>query len=121
MSPDTRHRSGAFKHARPENGPPARTPHPATSLTDPAADVGAPEPLLTATHLARIIPRSPGCLRDWARDGRIPCVRVGRSLFFRLSEVEACLLNASRHGEPTRSGADAVDIQNIPNSICQKE
>ena len=121
MSVTTPHRFRTSRRARPADGPPPGTPHPATFLSDPAADVGAPEPLLTAKHLARIIPRSPGCLRDWARDGRIPCVRVGRSLFFRLSEVEACLLEPCRHGEPTRSGAGAVDIQNIPNSICQKE
>lgn len=50
-----------------------------------------PDRLLTAREVAQIVPRSERTIRAWAQSGLLLSVRIGRGVFFRLSDVEALL------------------------------
>lgn len=60
--------------------------------TEPVSDqISAGEPLLDSAGLARYLGVPASWLSQAARDGRVPCVRVGRRVRFRRSEIEAAL------------------------------
>ncbi len=49
------------------------------------------EQLLTARQLAELLGFAAGTVVDWAETGKVPALKVGGRLRFRLSEVEAWL------------------------------
>jgi excisionase family DNA binding protein len=49
------------------------------------------EPLLSADEAAALLTIHPNTLRLWARNGRIPCIRMGRRIAFRASQLNAWL------------------------------
>ena len=54
------------------------------------------EPLLTATQVSELLGGIPAkTVLQYARDGRLPCVRIGRHVRFVRSELE-CALAARR-------------------------
>ena len=50
-----------------------------------------PEPLLTSAQLAELTQIGDTTVEAWARQGTIPCIRAGKALRFRYSEVLAAL------------------------------
>jgi excisionase family DNA binding protein len=53
------------------------------------------EALLTAEQVAPLLNLQPDALRAQVRRGVVPAVRMGRSLRFRLSEIQAALRPAA--------------------------
>lgn len=49
------------------------------------------ERLLTADEAIRLIPIHRNTLLLWARLGKVPCIRLGRRVFFRASDLNRCL------------------------------
>src|SRR5260370_6529985 len=47
------------------------------------------EPLLTSVDAARLLSLHPVTLLRWAREGRIPHLRLGRKVMFRASELSS--------------------------------
>ncbi|SEB55089.1 helix-turn-helix domain-containing protein [Terriglobus roseus] len=45
------------------------------------------EPILNADEASSLLGLHPVTLRRWAREGRVPCHRVGRRLSFRSTEL----------------------------------
>lgn len=60
------------------------------------------EPLLSLTELTKALGRPRGWIWRLASTGQIPCARIGRSYYFRLSAVEAWL--ASQATAPAPAG-----------------
>ena len=76
-----------------------------TSHDTPARghDGGEADRLITTSELAERLGVTSDTIRKWTREGRIPCLRVGRkTLRFDLAAV----LDALGYGEP-RDGGDA--------------
>ena len=53
------------------------------------------EPLLAAVNAARLLSLHPVTLLRWAREGRIPHLRLGRKVMFRASELNFWLASAT--------------------------
>jgi excisionase family DNA binding protein len=68
-------------------------PHrPADRVAPPASPVGLErEPLRSADYIAEIVDIPQKTVLQYARDGRLPCVRIGKHVRFRVSEVDAAL------------------------------
>lgn len=49
------------------------------------------EPLLSADSAAELLSIHPGTLTRWAREGRIPCIHLGRKVSFRASALNRWL------------------------------
>ena len=47
------------------------------------------EPLLTSVDAARLLNLHPVTILRWAREGRIPHLRLGRKVMFRASELDS--------------------------------
>jgi hypothetical protein len=79
----------------------------------------APEPLVCADELARLIDRPAWSVRDMARRGMIPVVRVGRLLKFRPSAVLAALENeaGTTIANPVRAKKGRPDKGQCPSSV----
>lgn len=50
------------------------------------------EPLLTAAEIAPLLRVSVATIYRWADDGSVPCVKIGKTIRFRRSEIERFLL-----------------------------
>ncbi len=50
------------------------------------------EPLLTAAEIAPLFRVGLPTIYRWADDGTLPCVKIGKTVRFRRSEIEALLL-----------------------------
>jgi hypothetical protein len=64
--------------------PPARR----VEVTVPGLDR---EPLRDANYVGEILAIPPKTVLQYARDGRLPCVRIGKHARFLVSEIEAAL------------------------------
>lgn len=53
------------------------------------------EPLLTAAEIAPILRVTVPTIYRWADDGTIPSVKIGKTIRFRRSEIEALLAPAA--------------------------
>ena len=60
--------------------------------TDATAPTGAAEALCTAEELAAVFKVPVTRIEQGAREGTIPCVRIGRRIRYRRHEVEAALI-----------------------------
>jgi excisionase family DNA binding protein len=49
------------------------------------------EPLLSAEEAASLLTIHTNTLRLWAREGRVPCIRIGRRVAFRASQLNKWL------------------------------
>lgn len=49
------------------------------------------EPLRDATYVGELLAIPAKTVLQYARDGRLPCIRIGKHVRFRVSEVEAAL------------------------------
>jgi excisionase family DNA binding protein len=61
------------------------------------------EPLRDAHYIAEILAIPSKTVLQYARDGRLPCVRIGKHVRFRVSDVDAALTTAQqgdRRGRP---------------------
>jgi excisionase family DNA binding protein len=58
-------------------------------LGRPQAATKAFEPLLSSVDAARLLSLHPVTLLRWAREGRIPHLRLGRKVMFRASELNS--------------------------------
>lgn len=72
--------------------------------------LGAFEPLLSADEAANLLTIHTNTLLLWARTGRIPCLRMGRRVAFRASQLNTWLEerytdNAVRAAQPERMTA----------------
>jgi excisionase family DNA binding protein len=47
------------------------------------------EPMLTTAEGAALLGISEATLRKWIRDGRVPCIRLGRTVRLRVADVKA--------------------------------
>ena len=56
--------------------------------------------LVTTKSLAKTLSLPTSCLYEYARSGRIPSVRVGKHVRFRISDVLAALQNTGAPGKP---------------------
>lgn len=69
------------------------------------------EPLLSAEQAANLLTIHVNTIRLWARDGRIPCMRMGRRIAFRASQLNQWLESngytdsAVRAAQPERMAA----------------
>lgn len=65
-------------------------------------------PLLTGKDTAIVLKVAEATVKAWTRDGRLPCVRLGRSVRYRaevISRVAELGLEAARENkEPVRAG-----------------
>lgn len=63
----------------------------------PARGVGVPmsepartlSPYMTAEEVAEVLRCTPRSVRNYARQGTLPCIRIGRLVRFRRADVEA--------------------------------
>jgi hypothetical protein len=60
-------------------------------LQQPTADEDHNEGLLDKPTLARRLRKCPRTLDNWMREGRIPFLKIGRSVLFSWPDVLACL------------------------------
>ncbi len=58
------------------------------------------EPLLTAEDVARFTRLHVDTIREWARDGRLPAVKVAREWRFRAADIEHFVTGPSTKDEP---------------------
>ena len=49
------------------------------------------EPLRDARYIAALLHVPAGSVLQYARDGKLPCIRIGRHVRFRVSDVEKAL------------------------------
>ena len=56
-----------------------------------------PKPLLTAREVARLLRLHEKTVRRMIREGRLPCLRIGRSVRFVVDDIDRWLM---RHKEP---------------------
>ena len=56
-------------------------------MSQAAPDAFAFEPLLSADEAAELLHLHVNTVRLWARDGKIPCFRLGRRVVFRTSAL----------------------------------
>jgi excisionase family DNA binding protein len=56
-------------------------------MSQATPDAFAFEPLLSADEAAELLGMHVNTVRLWARDGKIPCFRLGRRLVFRTSAL----------------------------------
>jgi excisionase family DNA binding protein len=71
-------------------------------MTSPSPTLG--EPLLTASQLGVLLGGiPPKTILQYARDGRLPCLRIGRHVRFVRSDVDLALeAQRRRHGRNAR-------------------
>jgi excisionase family DNA binding protein len=62
-----------------------------TERHEPQAAPADPPPLKTASQIGNHLHLSAIAVRRMAKDGRLPCRRIGRLVRFRLADVEAAL------------------------------
>jgi excisionase family DNA binding protein len=65
-------------------------------------------PALTARQLAEVLQVTPRTVYSLARQGRIPHLRVGRSLRFRLEQVEEALAAGPSTSQAERCAAETI-------------
>ena len=63
---------------------------------DAAATAKAPDRLLDVNEAAELLALKPATLYTWASDRRIPTVKMGRALRFRLSTLQKLIAKAER-------------------------
>jgi excisionase family DNA binding protein len=49
------------------------------------------EPLRDAEHVGKLLMIPPKTVLQYARDGRLPCIRIGKHVRFRVSEIETAI------------------------------
>lgn len=79
-------------------------------MNEAAYDAFAFEPLLSAVETAELLGMHVNTVRLWAREGKIPCFRLGRRLVFRRSALnilfrEPYTGDAVRAAQPKRRAA----------------
>lgn len=60
-------------------------------------EAAKPEPLLAVDDVARILKTSPGTIRNWTSNGRLPYRKIGRLVRYKLSDVMA-FIEAGKRG-----------------------
>ena len=53
------------------------------------------EPLLSAKDAANLLSFHPVTVLKWAREGKLPCLRLGRRVAFRASQLDAWLASST--------------------------
>jgi excisionase family DNA binding protein len=54
----------------------------------------ARQPLTDAKHIGSLLGIPPKSVLQYARDGRLPCVRIGRHVRFIVADVQRALIDA---------------------------
>ena len=88
---------------------PAASASPAPAPVDAIPAPGAPrERLLSVGEVGEVFGRTPRSLSRWIKAGHLTPVRIGRSVFFRATDIQELITGRLSQGGPT--------LKNGPNS-----